>query len=396
MRSIRIVLFVQVLFCLPPFAIAQPPASGKFILMGIINGNAPAQLKLRYADSAGKWRLDSAVVNQGRFEFRGVINGPTISQIMGKLTSKTTDDPNYTSIFLEPGLMEIEVTVDDFQSVAVKGSLAQSDYQKLNETERQLSVVRAPLLKAISALDKEIAIRGKSNQLQARMDSLDSRWSTYANSITENRLRFIRTNGSSAVAANLIPAMIYSNVIPVDSAEIIYSKFSQAIKNSMLGKAVQTAIRGKRAVVIGNHAPMFSGVDINGKPACNEDYIGKKYVLLNFWASWCAPCHEEMPYLNKLYNKYGKSGLEMISISIDRDRSAWKKDIKKSKIGRWKHMLILDDKISGDVGDRFGFGGIPVILLIDKSGIIVYRSDGFGGEGDMRKLDTLIHSNIKN
>lgn len=399
MSSIRILLFVQILFCLPLFVIAQSAASGRFVLTGIINGNAPAQLKLRYADSVGKWHLDSAVVNKGKFEFRGTINGPTISQLMGKLISKTTEDPNFAPIFLEPGLMEIKVTGDDFKSASIKGSGAQIEYEKLVEMERPLDVERAILLKAIDSVDKKIALTGETKNLKNQMDSLNNRWAVWANSDTEVRRRFIRAYGSSAVTANLMPGMIYGNKISLDSAEIIYNRFPMIVKNSLLGQAVKATITGKRAIVVGAKAPLFNGTDIMGKPLHSEDYLGKKYVLLNFWASWCAPCHDEIPYLNKLYDKYSKSGFEMIGISIDNDRSAWKKDIIKSKIGRWKHMIALDDNVKTrgkQVSDRFAIGAIPTVLLIDKAGVIVYRNEGSGKAEEMKKLDALLYAALGN
>jgi hypothetical protein len=111
--------------------------------------------------------------------------------------------------------------------------------------------------------------------------------------------------------------MLFENKFSLDSAEIIYNKFPEALKNSALGAEVVNTIKVKRAVVVGNKAPVLNGLDINGKVLRSEDYIGGKYVLLDFWYVACPHCHDAFPYLNTLYDKYGKSGLEMVGISID-------------------------------------------------------------------------------
>jgi peroxiredoxin len=294
--------------------------------------------------------------------------------------------------------MEIELTVDDFPSAIVKGSLTNYEYQELNEMERPLSTEKGALLKAMGSVNKKILVQGNSKDLQHQMDSLNSRWSAYVNSMTQLEYQFVRANGNSAISADLMRGMINDKTISLDSAEIIYNKFPPAVKNSALGVKVKTIITGKRAVVLGNRAPVLNGLEINGKMVRSEDYIGKKYTLLDFWYAACPPCHEQFLYLNELYDKYGKTGLEMISISIDRDRVVWKKDITRSKIGRWKHMLAADDMIKEpgkQTSDRFAISGYPTILLIDKSGTIVYMETG-GGTVEMKKLDELIQSAIGN
>lgn len=120
-------------------------------------------------------------------------------------------------------------------------------------------------------------------------------------------------------------------------------------------------------------------------------------MLLNFWYAGCAPCHEQFPHLKEIYSKYKNSGLEIIGISIDHNRSLWKNDIVKSGIGQWPNILALDDSIKElgkEVPDRFSVDGYPMLLLIDKSGVIIYRNVGYGGIEEITKLDALIHSSL--
>ena len=401
MIIIKKILFTQLLFCLPLFVVAQISTSGKFVLKGTINGNAPKKISIGYIDSLGYKHPDSTEIIDGKFMFRGTINGPTEAYLIGKVTTKLFTDPNITTVYLEPGVLEINLTVDDFQSAKLKGSATQNDYQKLNLTERVLLVERMLIDRAIDSVKKRISSQGNSKDLQDQMKILDDRWAKYLNSVNETRYKFIRENSKSAVSASLMPRMINNNIIPLDTAEMIYDKLPTVVKNSAIGVELKANIAGKRKLmtgVLGKHAPLLNGIDIDGQPLRSEDYIGKKYLLLDFWASWCVPCHEDFSFLKDLYNKYGKSGLEIIGVSADKNKVVWKKDIIRSGIQKWRHMLSEDDSsnsIGKQINDRFSIQAYPTLLLIDKSGVMIYRTDGHNIE-DLKKLGTLLHSVISN
>jgi thiol-disulfide isomerase/thioredoxin len=386
-------LFIQLLFCLPLFA--QTATDGHFSLRGKINGDAPKELKLAYEDIAGQWRVDSVRVDQGKFEFKGTVNGPTTAYLIGNITSRSMDDPNRTWFFLEPTSIEIAITVNDFSSIIVRGSRLQDEYQKFNETERPLLLER----KRLDAIDKKIQSQKDSKNLQTQKDIFNTQWSKYVNAVNETRLKFIKEHSRSALTAYLLPGFINSDMISPDSAAMIYNEFPKSLKNAKLGKQVDATIKTRHAVlkeVVGNPAPVIDGLDINGKTIRSDAYIDKKYVLLYFWATWCAPCHDGFPLINSLHNKYSKTNLEVIGVSADlaNVRYTWKEDIVKSKIGQWKQMLAVDDtnKEKGKlVVNRFYISTYPTTLLIDKSGVVVYRCEGINNE-DIKNMDAILHS----
>lgn len=102
-------------------------------------------------------------------------------------------------------------------------------------------------------------------------------------------------------------------------------------------------------------------------------------MLLDFWASWCAPCREESPQVDSLYKKYKSKGLSLIGISLDVDQKAWKDAIAKDHISAWNHVNM--DRLSGAIRDQYYVGAIPLLILIDPKGIIVgkYLGDEPGG-----------------
>ncbi|MNR32621.1 Thiol-disulfide oxidoreductase ResA [compost metagenome] len=111
--------------------------------------------------------------------------------------------------------------------------------------------------------------------------------------------------------------------------------------------------------------------------------------MIDFWASWCAPCREELPYIKELYKKYHQQGFEIISVAKADKPDAWKKTILKEKIENWRHLFTVDSK-SGIIKDYYVFG-IPHKVLIDKNGMIIGKWKG-GGELNKQDLQQLIKS----
>ncbi|WP_354360046.1 hypothetical protein [Pedobacter sp. UYP30] len=169
--------------------------------------------------------------------------------------------------------MQVELTVDEFSSAMVIGSITKDEYKKFIETERPLIAEQPMFLKEIDSLNKKKMLLGKSKDRQDQFGDLNSRWSNYASSISNN-YRFLRANGGSAVSAFLLLRMMDAHTIPLDSVEIFYNKFPQFVKNSVLGKTVEMTFNGKRKIAVGSRAPALNAIDISGKSINSEEYAG--------------------------------------------------------------------------------------------------------------------------
>ena len=172
-----------------------------------------------------------------------------------------------------------------------------------------------------------------------------------------------------------------------DDFEEVYANASPEVRNSDSGKKMAEQLKYFKQSKVGSPAPDFTVKDIESKQLSLNDYKEKQYVLIDFWASWCAPCREELPYIKELYRKYGKDGFEIISITEDKDLEAWKNAILKEKIDSWRHFSIIENNDSL-LKDYF-VNGIPHKILIDKNGKIIGKWKG-GGEKNKQDLQFLL------
>jgi peroxiredoxin len=151
--------------------------------------------------------------------------------------------------------------------------------------------------------------------------------------------------------------------------------YSDAIKGSFKDNpAVQRFIKAMDAikpVAIGHKAPDFSTVSLDGKPVKLSDYKGK-YVLIDFWASWCAPCRAENPNVVKQYSIYKSKGLNILSISLDVDKGKWQQAIQQDKLN-WTHASDLKN-FQGPTEVLYQINAIPSNFMIDPQGTIVAKN----------------------
>jgi len=161
----------------------------------------------------------------------------------------------------------------------------------------------------------------------------------------------------------------------------IYDGFSAEAKQSYFGKKVKEELFPGGGA--GEKIPEFTLKDESGKAFTYADLAkGKKYVLLDFWASWCAPCRKEIPNVKKNYEAYKDKGFEVVSISIDQKVDAWHKALKEEQLP-WPNFL------SNEVANQFKVKAVPTMILVDANGTIIDRDEAVRGENLGKKLASL-------
>jgi len=156
------------------------------------------------------------------------------------------------------------------------------------------------------------------------------------------------------------------------AAEKEFNLFDAPLRESDLGKELAARIAKVKKTQEGMLAPDFTQLDVNGKPVKLSDFRGK-YVLLDFWASWCGPCRRENPNVVKAYNDFKAKGFEVLGVSLDKreDRDKWLQAIQKDGLS-WTQ--VSDLKVwDNEAAKLYDVNAIPMNFLIDPDGKIIAK-----------------------
>jgi peroxiredoxin len=195
---------------------------------------------------------------------------------------------------------------------------------------------------------------------------------------------FVRAHPNSYVALDV--AMSQHHVITDPAAfEAILNALSPQLKNTDEGKKMAKALELVKRFAIGQPIIQFTQNDVNGKPVSLASLKGK-YVLIDFWASWCGPCRAEYPYLHKAYDQFKGKNFEIIGVSLDDKKALWVNSIKDNKFD-WLEVCDLKGH-QNDVVVAYGINAIPQSFLVDPNGIIIAKN--LRGDDLVEKLKEVI------
>lgn len=345
--------------------------SAQFSLEGKLMNTTLDKVYLSYNDAKGDRKKDSSNVMNGSFRFSGNIKDPAFATLSANGGMNMIDANSYGTIVLEPAKMTVEINNDNFQQMKVKGSASHNEFSFVNDQTLKIRERWKVVMDTLSAVNK------RSNWEFQEMKN----WvlKPYHAEMEEVTAAFFKKYPSSVVTAYFLRGK--TRELSEDSLKKMYNRLSAKAKQSESGKAILRDLEDKKKGVPGAMAAEFAATDINGKPLKLSDYKGK-YVLLDFWASWCVPCRKGNPHLIKLYNQYKDQGFEIIGISDDdRKEEAWHKAVDQDKIGIWKHVLRgldIEKKMKGqsnprDISEKYNISSLPTKILIDKDGKILGR-----------------------
>lgn len=372
----------------------------KFLLSGMISGLDSGRIVLAYQDAARKKVSDTMTVTNGRFSTSGTISVPTQAFLFGKLSTRSMEDPNIGIVFLEPGNLQLKLENGNFYDAVMTGSLSQKDYQELNAKQKVNRKVYSELTGKMISLRKDLVKRGENPSENSELKLLSGNSEVVVNSIRKQDLSFVRSHPSSAVSLMLLTGLINTKEITLDSARIILDQMPEQFKYGKLGQDAENAIGQKKEELelrakktIGTPLPSFIAKDVNGENFNLKTYKSQKYLLIDFWASWCLPCEEQAPLLVQLYKKYSGKNLVFTGISVDRYRAQWLKAPQNNGTAIWKHVLAEDESKATNIeslSQRFAITGYPTLILADPAGKIIYKHSGFNGKESLAELEELL------
>ena len=283
------------------------------------------------------------------------------------------DNYNSIPILLESGKIKINGHRDEPTKVTISGTKANESLQQFNELEvayyTLLSEQQAAWVKSSDSAEK-------AKIQQTLIDAYQKH--------THAKVRMVRENRDNLFAYYLVEKELYerTNPIPPASMDSMIAVLDLSEPNAFTNRiAVQEAIRKS---LESNTAPDFSIPTPTGDSIRLSSLQGK-YVLLDFWASWCGPCRAESPRMVALHNQYKDHNFTILGISADKDRNAWLKAIEEDSL-QWLHGSNLagwDDAVF----QLYNINSIPSTVLIAPDGTVVAR--GLKGEELEQKLASI-------
>ncbi|MBN9299193.1 MAG: AhpC/TSA family protein [Filimonas sp.] len=342
---------------LPVMATAQQ----YFTIKGRIgNLNAPATIYLRWMLPSGDQQIDSAVLKNGAFTFRDTLANPYNAYLELKEKGPAQKNGIYKGIYLEP--MLITITGDSLQNAIVKGGKETKAFaefqvamQPMNERWRDSGKV------AMQIADKELR---NAAFIRHSISYQQEEKNIYA--------AFIRSHPDCYVSLNLLRGN-YGKYPPLEEVGPLFKQLSPAMRQTAKGKAYGKMIALWERTNIGRTAPDFTQKDSSGKTVSLHDYKGR-YVLLNFWATYCGPCLMEKPHMRKIYAAYNKKPFDILDISLTDqtghnygDRDKWVKMLRNMKLP-WANVY------GDEARELYGVEATPSNYLVSPEGEIIAKN----------------------
>jgi peroxiredoxin len=310
--------------------------------------------------------VDSTSVKNGKAQFTGVVSEPVYCRIH-------TGD-KYLVLQLENCNIKISGSFTDFNYCKIEGSELNKVWTKARDYQRQGQTERDSLMQIIiKVMETNPDLAHKINSRVIKIDSM----------ITQYRISLIKNEKPSFFTINEL--FFLRNDLPVDTLKEFFSLFPVSLQKTKYGEVIQTYIDSRKSPSIGEKFIDIEGIDIHGNYHNLSDTKGK-YVLLEFWASWCGPCLGEIPNMVKAYESFKEKGFEIYSFSTDSNTDNWKKAVEKYKVP-WINVIDVKGFYS-IMAAKYAVRGIPKNFLISPDGIII--GVDLRGEGLHNKLKEIL------
>ena len=310
---------------------------------------------------------DSVVIKDNAFLFKGIADSAEIGIIYIK-------DEIRSEFVLEPGKIILSVS----SNLMTRSGTALND--SLQSYYAQLDLIR-------EKQDEIIKQFSESEQTPEQKFDLDLKLDALSDESDDLFISFIKSNINNPAGKYF--AIEYLEYLNIETQEELLALADESFKSK---EKIQTVIKklNEKKALIGAPFKDFTLTNPKGKKASLSDYAGKgKYVLVDFWASWCAPCRRSMPHLVSLYDKYKTKDFEIVGISLDGDKDSWTKAIKDLQI-TWPQLSDLKGWNS-EAAKIYNVNSIPNTLLIDKDGKIMLLNPS--GTKLNKKLEELLMVN---
>lgn len=358
--------------------------SNIFTIEGTIDGVIDStEIFLYYLTlSNEKWHkvTDKTFLINNKFFFEGNLN----ELCAAELVINNIEIP----LYLEPTNIKLQINKEHPYNYKIIGAKAEKEYTELRKLLLNNMEKSAIIIDSIQCVFQKIDFLNDDKKdyidnLIQKAEQLKLKYIINLKKIDSIRLNYVINHKTYRISPHLLYQISKNSNISYDTIEATYNKLPAYSKSTLLGKLAFEQItesklmHNRKPILLGDTAPDFIRTDIHGEAIRLSNFMNKNYVLLDFWASWCAPCLKAIPELKTLYDSYTDKGLTIIGVSLDEDKKEYLDAIKKYHIDLWLHVFSNSEPNnnffikSNNIDEMYGVEYIPLYILIDKKGKVI-------------------------
>lgn len=333
----------------------------EFLISGTANGiENGKKVFVEIQDENGVIAKDTGVIENGKFELKGSTDNIDLGFV--RIENEKINLP----IILEEGKIKINIVKDSLQKSTIEGTFNNDKFQKFNNES-------VAILEKVKKFEKENNPKMQKALTEndtVTVNKIKKEYKNFQNDMNDYSKTFIKNNPDAFISVLLLENFLMREYIPATEIKSFYDKLDKKLVNTKSAQNIKKTLDLMLAVVVGKPAPKFSAKSPEGKLISLDESLGK-VTIVDFWASWCAPCRKENPNVVALYNEYHSKGLNIIGVSLDQDAKKWKDAIAKDNLS-WIHVSNLkywDEPI----GKQYGISSIPATFILDAKGNIVAK-----------------------
>jgi len=343
------------------YAQTQPNA---FTVMGTVSKATPGSYVYLETNSQPTRALDSAKVDASKLftMTRPVASGGEVLvlNVGGGQKMALLVEGNETLTVKADGYV-MDAKTGQHGAATVTGSKNMEYYAKLD-------ALRTGMEAKISDWNKQVATATEKKDTK-RIEQIEQDYTVAQNDMVSKIKAMLPDMGASLVS------LFALNFIDIntdfDTYDQVAQRFQKEKPDSPNAKALIGRVARIKGVMVGSEAPEIALSDTTGATVPLSSLRGK-YVLIDFWASWCGPCRSENPNVVRMYDKYKDKGFAIYSVSLDKDKESWLRAIRNDRL-TWTHVSDLKYWQS-EAAQKYGVQGIPATFLLDKDGKIIAKN----------------------
>ena len=343
----------------------------EYIISGTVKGVADGKtVVLEKQDETGQLKpIDTVKIKDGKFTIKGSAKEPEIMLLQVEALQ------GKVPFILENGDIEVIVDKDSVQKTKLSGTFNNDVFSKFNvdvvkfqkdSQKKMMAFQNANMAKMKAAQEAKDTVA--INKLMKEYQVLQKAGMDFY-------IKFAELNPKALISALIVDSMLNDPSVDLARAKKIFASFSPELKKYKPGKSIQSKLDKiakpvAAAAEVGTIAPAFSAPNPDGKSISLKESLGK-VTIIDFWASWCNPCRAENPNVVAIYNEFHSKGLNIISVSLDKDAKKWKEAIAKDKL-TWNQVSNLKD-FQDPIAITYGVNAIPCTFILDAKGTIVAK-----------------------